>query len=100
LGLLFENIEASANTVKFPNVYVAVNETKMIDASKCFAAAGTAAYSYECTDKSIADVTVVGSVFNVKGLKEGRTSLTVKCGNESQTVIVTVRKGAQSNGWL
>lgn len=100
LGLLFENIEASANTVKFPNVYVAVNETKKIDASKCFAAAGTAAYSYECTDKSIADVTVVGSVFNVKGLKEGRTSLTVKCGNESQTVIVTVRKGAQSNGWL
>jgi hypothetical protein len=100
LGLLFENIEASENTVKFPNVYVAVNETKKIDASKCFASADVATFSYECADKSIAEVTIAGSVYSVKGLKEGSTTLTVKCGTESQTVVVTVRKGAQSNGWL
>ncbi|MBQ2371669.1 MAG: hypothetical protein II289_00680, partial [Bacteroidales bacterium] len=62
--------------------------------------ADVATFSYECADKSIAEVTIAGSVYSVKGLKEGSTTLTVKCGTESQTVVVTVRKGAQSNGWL
>ena len=100
LGILFENIEGSVNTVKFPNVYVAVNEIKKVDASKCFEAGNAATFSFDCADKSIAEVTVEGSVFKIKGLKEGHTTLTVKCGTESQKVAVTVRNGAQSNGWL
>ena len=100
LGILFENIEGSVNTVKFPNVYVAVSETKVVDASKCFESGNTATFSFDCADKSIAEVTVEGSLYKIKGLKEGRTTLTVKCGTESQTVAVTVRKGAQDNGWL
>ena len=99
LGILFENIEGSVNTVKFPNVYVAVSETKKVDASKCFASENSP-ISIECADNTIAEITIEGSVVSVKGLKEGRTTLTVKCGTESQTVAITVRKGAQDNGWL
>ena len=65
----------------------------------CFASENSP-ISIECADNNIAEITIEGSVVSVTGLKEGRTTLTVKCGAESQTVAVTVRKGAQDNGWL
>lgn len=49
----------------------------------------------------VAQATAEGNLLSVKGLKAGNTTLTVTSANgKSQTVVVTVRKGAGNNGWL
>ena len=58
-------------------------------------------YTVTVADPTVAVCEQKGKNLVFKGLSEGQTSATVKAGNgKSFDFIITVRKGAESNGWL
>ena len=101
--LLLKNIEDGQSGVpqKLTNVYVGVDAVKTIDVSHSFTGGENTTFTATCTDASIAELTVSGCRISIRGKAEGRTSFTVVSGSgETQTACITVRGGADGNGWL
>lgn len=85
----------------FPNVFVALDGQTVIAPAMYFKNGESQTYTVNVSDASVASCTAEGKNLVFKGLKEGQTSATVKAGNgASFDFIITVRKGAEGNGWL
>lgn len=99
-GKLLSAIENAGREMALPNVYVAPGKSVVLDLAKFFVNGENLAYSASVADSNIAAVAVNGTELAVNGVTEGFTTLTVIAGDKSVTVAVTVRKGANNNGWM
>ena len=99
-GKLLVAIENAGREMTLPNVYVAPGKCVVLDLAKFFVNGENLAYSASVADSNIATVAVNGTELAVNGVAEGFTTLTVIAGDKSVTVAVTVRKGANNNGWM
>ena len=101
-ALLLNNIEGNGTEMKVPNVYVAENTTSTTNLAYYFVDGEKLTYTCTSSDANVAKVTVVnGTLMEVTGIATGTARITVKpsVGME-QTIVVTVRKKANDNGWL
>ena len=100
-GNLLNEIEGNGSEMIVPNVYVGLEKAESIDLARYFVNGESLTYTCTMADTSIATASVNGTVLTVTGVKAGITKLTVSTSNgKSQTVTVTVRKGANDNGWM
>ncbi|MBR5860811.1 MAG: S8 family serine peptidase [Bacteroidaceae bacterium] len=99
-GKLLVAIENAGREMTLPNVYVAPGKCVVLDLAKFFVNGENIAYSASVADNNIVSVAVNGTELAVNGVTEGFTTLTVIAGDKSVTVTVTVRKGANNNGWM
>ena len=89
-----------SSDMKLPNVYVGIEKTVSLNLAAYFAGQ-TGGFSCSVAKNGVASASVDGKTLIVKGLAAGSTSLTVTAADgTSQTVVVTVRKGAGNNGWM
>lgn len=97
---LLNNIEGGGSDMKVPNIYVGISSSQ-IDLAPYFINGENLSYTCSIADETIANVSVNKSVITVTGVKSGFTTLTVKTNDgKEQTVTVTVRDGANDNGWM
>lgn len=89
-------IEGAGAKMTFPNVFVAAEEQKVVDPSMYMD--GTS-FSVNVEDESVATAVVKDGKIIVTGVKEGQTAATVT-GSRTDSFVITVRKGAEGNGWL
>ena len=89
-------IEGAGVEMTFPNIFVAVEEQKVVDPSMYMD--GTS-FSVKVEDESVATAVVKDGKIIVTGFKEGQTAATVT-GSRADSFVITVRKGAEGNGWL
>ena len=95
-GALLKAIEGSGRDMRLPNLYLAPEESitlKLDDYNIREAKSATAANS------TIAEVRLEGNTLIIKAKDEGQTTLSVVA-DKTHTATITVRKGANDNGWL
>jgi hypothetical protein len=92
-------IEGAGVPMTFPNVFVAVGETKVIDPT-IYMDGTEFSVSVDENKLSIASAEVKDGKIVVKGLAEGQASALVTGGGETQMFTITVRNNAAGNGWL
>ena len=97
---LIESGEGSVD-MKVPNVYVAPGNTVTLDLARFFKNGESLSFTCTSAQSSVASVTVEGTKMVVTGNKVGFTNITVKTSNgQEQTIVATVRKNANNNGWM
>lgn len=102
-GMLLSMVEENGVKLDLPNIYLSVGsgDKKSIDLSRFFDEGEDLTYTVQCADANIATVTVEGYKLTVTGVSVGSTAYTVTASNgKQQTATITVRKNANSNGWL
>ena len=94
-------IAESGIEMTFPNVFVAVDGQTVIAPSMYFANGSKLTFTVEISGTEIASCSVSGKNLVFKGHKEGQTPAIVKSSDgNSFDFIITVRRGAEGNGWL
>ena len=93
---LLKAVGGAGVPMTFPNLYVAENGQTTVLPSMYMDGSG---FVVTVEDESVATAEMVGDKMIVKGLKEGQTRATVT-GSGSQSFVITVRKDANSFGWL
>ena len=99
-GALLKAVEGAGSEMKLPNVYLAPGECREIELARFFMGGESLSYSAQVADAAIATVGIAGSVMTVKGIAEGFTTIKVTVDGKEHDVLVTVRNGANSNGWM
>ena len=99
-GALLRAVENGGHEMKLPNVYLAPAESREIDLARFFVGGESLSYSAKVADGDIATVGVKGTVMTVTGVAEGFTTVDITVDDKVYTVTVTVRNGANSNGWM
>ena len=99
-GALLKAVEGAGSEMKLPNVYLAPGECREIELARFFMGGESHSYSAQVADAAIATVGIAGSVMTVKGIAEGFTTIKVTVDGKEHDVLVTVRNGANSNGWM
>ena len=99
-GALLRAVENGGHDMKLPNVYLAPAENREIDLARFFVGGERLSYAAKVADAGIATVSVSGTVLTVKGVAEGFTTIDITVDGKVYTVTVTVRDGANSNGWM
>ena len=98
---LLKAIEGGGRPIEFPNLYVPFGGEVTVIPGNYFKNGGSLTYTVSVDDASVASAEVAGAKMVVKGLKEGTSNATVKASDGTvQSFVITVRKGANSNGWL
>lgn len=93
---LLKAVEGAGVDMTFPNLYVAVGgQTTAIPSMYM----DGSSFSVTVSDTSVATAEIVDGKMIVKGLKAGQTEATVT-GGRTDKFIITVREGANGNGWL
>ena len=99
-GQLLAAIDGAGSDMKVPNVYVATGKAATIDLARYFVKGEELTYTCTGANEGVAKTTVTGTLLKVEGVADGSTTATIQAGNLSQTITITVRKNAGSNGWL
>lgn len=96
-----EAIAGAGQAMSFPNVYVALDGQTVIAPSIYFEKGESLTYTVTVSDTSVATCDASGKTLVFKGLKAGQTSAVIKA-SDGQTFdfTITVRQGANGNGWL
>lgn len=97
-GKLLNAIEGAGRDMKLPDVYVAPKTTATIELLRFFKNVGT--FTCSVDNENIAVVSVNGTEITVTGVAEGFTVLNITIDGAEHTVCVTVRNGANGNGWM
>jgi len=97
---LLHAVKDGGHDMKLPNIYLAPAENQEIDLASFFVNGESLSYSATVADDAVAAVSVTGTTMTVTGVAEGFTTIDIAAGGEVYTVIVTVRNGANSNGWM
>jgi subtilisin family serine protease len=94
-------IEQSGKDMTFPNVFVALDGQTTIAPAMYFENGSNQTYTVVIADTSVASFEMKGKTVVFKGIKEGQTSASITSGSgKSYDFVITVRKGANTNGWL
>ena len=99
-GALLRAIKDAGNEMKLPNIYLAPAESQEIDLARFFVGGESLTYSAKVADAGVATVSVDGSVMTVNGVAEGFTTIDITVDGQLYSVTVTVRNGANGNGWM
>lgn len=99
-GALLRAIEGTGNEMRLPNIYLAPGEVQTIELARFFVGGEKLSYSAKVADSGIATCAVSGSRMTVTGIDEGFTTIKVTVDGKVHDVQVTVRNGANSNGWM
>lgn len=99
-GKLLSAIENNGRAMLLPDIYVAPGKSTVIALARYFVNGESLEYTCKIADGNIAEAAVNGRELVVTGLKEGFTTLSVTVDGTVHTVNVTVRKGANGNGWM
>ena len=99
-GALLSAIEGAGSDMVLPNIYVAPGCSTELNLARFFVGGENLNYTVSVADNSIAKSVVSGTLLTVEGVKEGFTTLKVMAGDKEYTVTVTVRNGANNNGWM
>ena len=97
---LLRGIEGAGHDMQLPNIYIAPGASTKLDLSRFFVAGETCTYTVAVADDTIATAVVEGTQLVVNGIKEGFTTLCITVDGKEYNVAVTVRNGANGNGWL
>ena len=95
-GALLKAIYGSGRDMRLPNLYLAPNKsvTLKLDDYNIYDAK-----SITVANNEIVEVTLDGNTLTIKAKSEGQTLLSVVA-DKTHTATITVRKGANDNGWL
>ncbi len=99
-GALLRAIDGAGNEMKLPNIYLAPGEVQTIELARFFVGGEKLSYSATVAYSGIATCAVSGSRMTVTGVAEGFTTIKVTVDGKVHDVFVTVRNGANSNGWM
>jgi hypothetical protein len=99
-GALLQAVKKGGHDMKLPNVYLAPAESQKIDLARFFVGGESLTYSAKVADAGVATVSVEGSVMTVNGIAEGFTTIDITVDGQLYCVTVTVRNGANGNGWM
>lgn len=99
-GALLKAIEHSGSEMRVPNVYVSPQATTTINLSRYFVDGENLTYSCQVADGSIASSSIDGCMLTITGISSGSTTAVIKAGSYEQTISVTIRENANSNGWM
>ena len=99
-GALLRAIDGAGNEMKLPNIYLAPGESQELELARFFVGGESLSYSAKVVNVGIASCTVAGSRMIVTGIAEGFTTIKVTVDGKVHDVQVTVRNGANSNGWM
>ena len=95
-GALLKAIDGSGRDMRLPNIYLAPNKsvTLKLDDYNIYDAK-----SITVANNEIVEVTLDGNTLTIKAKSEGQALLSVVA-DKTHTATITVRKGANDNGWL
>ena len=93
---LLKAIEGSGVDMTFPNLYVAVGGQTTAVPSMYM---DGNSFTVTVNDSSVATAQIVDGKMIVEGLKAGQTEASVT-GSRTDKFVITVREGANGNGWL
>ncbi|MBE6175988.1 MAG: protease [Rikenellaceae bacterium] len=95
---LLKAIDGSGRDMRLPNLYLAPDEELRLVLEEYNIVSATTATT---ANSSIAEARIEGGLLYVVGHSKGQTSLSIRCsdGTEHRTTL-TVRVGAEDNGWL
>lgn len=93
---LLKAIDGAGVPMTFPNLFVAVGQTKSVDPSVYM---DGAEFKPTVADPAVATVQMKDGKLVVTGLKEGQTTASIT-GSRTDNFVITVRNGAAGNGWL
>jgi subtilisin family serine protease len=95
-GSLLNAIKGSGRDMRLPNIYLAPNNSTTLTLSDYNI---NDAKSATVVDTTIAEAKLEGNTLTITAKSIGQTSLTVVA-DKSYSVTITVREGANDNGWL
>lgn len=98
---LLKAIEGNGRPILFPNLYVPMGGSVALYPANYFVDGETLTFNVQIDDPSIASYSITDGKMTVNGLAEGATKATITTSNGiNQQFVITVRNGANSNGWL
>ena len=98
---LLAAIEGAGRELSFPNLYIDQNGTVAVVPSRYFVGGEALIYNVTIDNVAVATVATEGSKLLFKGVGEGSTTARIVASNgKSFDFTITVRRGANSNGWL
>ena len=98
---LLAAIEGAGCELSFPNLYIDQNGTVAVVPSRYFVGGEALTYNVTIDNVAVATVVTEGSKLLFKGVGEGSTTARIVASNgKSFDFTITVRRGANSNGWL
>ena len=98
---LLAAIEGAGRELTFPNLYIDQNGTVAVVPSRYFVGGEALTYNVTIDNVAVATVVTSGSKLIFKGVGEGSTTARIVASNgTTQSFTITVRRGANSNGWL
>ena len=95
-GALLKAIDSSGRDMRLPNLYLAPDKSLTLKLDDYNI---TEAKSAAVANSDIAEVKLEGNTLVIKANGEGQTLLSVVA-EKTHTATITVRKGANDNGWL
>lgn len=94
-------IGESGAPMRFPNIYIDEQSSVVIAPHIYFEDGTSLSFDVSITDGSVATVEHQGSKLLFRGLRQGITSAVINSSDgKSYIFTITVRKGANDNGWL
>ena len=102
---LLDAIDNAGHDMKIPNIYLApakgnTEKCEKIDLARYFKDGENKSYSCSVANAAIATATVDGTIVTFTGIAEGVTTATIMVDGTAHTITVTVRNGANNNGWM
>lgn len=95
-GALLKAIDGAGRDMRLPNLYLAPETTTVINLDEYNI---VDAKSATVVNSNVAEVALQDNMLTVMAKSVGQTTLTVVA-DKSHTVTITVREGANDNGWL
>ena len=96
-----EAIAGAGSEMKFPNLYISTGGQVAVAPARYFVGGEKLSFEVSVADASVASCEKQGANYIFKGLKNGSTKGSVKASNgETHSFVITVREGANDNGWL
>lgn len=98
---LLAAIEGAGRELRFPNLYLDFESSMAVVPSRYFVDGEALTYKVTIDNTAIATVAEEGTRLRFKGVGEGSTTARIAASNgTTQSFTITVRRGANSNGWL
>ena len=95
-GALLKAIDGAGRDMRLPNLYLAPSEVVTLDLGYYNIDNATSA---TVSNEAIAKVLLESNILTITAMSNGQTTLTITA-DKSYNVTITVRDGANDNGWL